>query len=64
MFIMYWHISDPDNSKIYNTENSLCQLKHSCFYAGQTQEEFDAQELARFEADRERGIILKYEIME
>ena len=63
MKIKYLHIDDASLHRVYDTEHSLRKLKQTCFYAGQTQEEYDEQELRKFAADKERGIILEYEVI-
>lgn len=63
MKILYRHISDPQNVKVYDTAVSLRRLKGTCFYNGQSQEEWDAQEVEHMRRDQERGIILEFKEM-
>lgn len=60
MKIKYIHVSDPTIEKIHDTEQAFKNPPR----VFRTQEEFDAHTLKLFERDKEKGIILSYEVME
>ena len=62
MLIKYIHISDPTTEKFYDTERVFKNPNNPRVF--KTQEEFDAFELRHFAEDKERGVIISYEIME
>jgi len=59
MKIKYVHFSEPNEEKIYDTEDAL---RKNPFYK-MTQEKFDELELKHMERDKEKGHILSYEIL-
>lgn len=66
MLIRYIHAASPKQEKIHNTQKAF--RNSSWFFRGInaniTQEEYDAQELAHMEQDKQRGVILSYEIID
>lgn len=60
MKIKYVLADRPDLEKVYDTELAL---KRNRFIV-MSQERFDKLELARMKADKERGLILNYEVIE
>lgn len=66
MKVLYVHISEPKREKVYDTEKSLrnCRgLIEIVFGDTKTQEEWDKEELSRFERDKSRGVILSYRVL-
>jgi len=66
MNVKYRHAQDPNTEKIHDIKKSW--LHSRCMYGlvtGEipTYQQFEKQELARFEADKEKGIILEYEVV-
>lgn len=61
MKIKYVHMSDPTIPKLYDTEEVFNNPNNP--YVFTTQQELDAFELRHFAEDKERGIILAYEII-
>lgn len=59
MLIKYVHASEPEREKVFDTKRAL---KNNPFIE-KTQEEFDAFEREHFAKDKERGIIISYEII-
>lgn len=62
MKILYiWH-SEPKRKRVYDTEEALkrnpFRRKLDC-----TQEEWDKQELERFERDKKLGKVLEYKVI-
>lgn len=64
MKIRYIHISAPETVKVHDTALSLRGLRNTCFYDGQTQEEWDDFTLRQMAADKAKGFILDYEVLE
>jgi hypothetical protein len=66
MKIKYVHISNPSVEKVYDTTRGLrgCEGLLSNLGSFPSQEEWDRSELFNFERDRQRGLILQYEIVE
>ncbi|MEE1302261.1 MAG: hypothetical protein UHD64_05695 [Bacteroidales bacterium] len=62
MIIKYIHISDPITEKFYDTEQVFNNPNNGP-RVFKTQQEFDAFELKHFAEDKERGIIIAYEII-
>ena len=65
MKVKYMHIADPGVEKIHDTVKSLqgcIGLIHACG-SDRTQEEWNQEELQRFERDLQKGIILSYEVI-
>lgn len=60
MLIKYIHASEPTKEKVFDTVKAL---KNNPFIQ-QTQKEFDEFELKHFEEDKQRGIIIDYQIIE
>ncbi len=60
MKIKYVLAGRPDLEKVYDTEIAL---KRNSFIA-MSQERFDKLELARMKYDKERGLLLSYEVIE
>lgn len=60
MIIKYIHWSEPEKEKTHDT---VKVLKNNPFIT-KSQEEFDAFTLEHFIKDKERGIVLSYEIIE
>ena len=66
MKILYVHASDPQREKTCDTVKSLqnCRgLIELVFGDKKTQEEWDKEELARFERDLCRGLVLSYAVV-
>lgn len=66
MKILYVHASDPQREKTYDTVKSLqnCRgLIELVFGDKKTQEEWDKEELGRFERDFRKGLVLSYSII-
>ena len=63
MKIKYTHISDPETEKIHDTAVALAKLPSMLKSRNPTQSEFDAFELDLLKRDKERGIVLSYEII-
>ena len=61
MKIKYVHASDPTTPKLYDTEKVFNNPNNPRVF--DTQQEFDAFELKHFAEDKERGVILAYEII-
>lgn len=61
MKIKYIHASEPTAEKIYDTEKTFNNPNNPRVF--KTQQEFDTFELSHFAKDKERGIIIQYEIM-
>ena len=59
MIIKYIHASEPETEKIHDT---ILEMKNNPFIA-KTQKEFDALTLQLFAEDKERGIIISYEVI-
>ena len=59
MKIKYVHVSDPTTEKIHDTEKAFKNSPR----VFNTQEEFDVHTLQLFERDKERGIVLSYEVL-
>lgn len=63
MKIKYRHASNPKQEKVHDTvkarKNTNCLFK-----AKHTQEEYDKEELARFERNVQEGLVLSYEVLE
>lgn len=59
MKIRYTHIANPFTEKVYDTEKAYSNNPH----VFDTQEEFDQHELQLFNVDKQKGIILDYEII-
>lgn len=64
MVIHYVHISDPKKVKVYYPHRSFEKLKQTGFYHGQTLEEWAEHEKEKFKQDKEKGIIIYYQIIE
>ena len=65
MKVKYMHIADPGVEKIHDTVKSLkgcIGLIHACG-SDRTQEEWDKEELQRFERDFKKGLILYCEVV-
>ena len=62
MIIKYIHSSEPEKEKTYDTEKVYNNPSNGPRVFN-TQEEFDAFELKHFAEDKERGIIISYEVM-
>jgi hypothetical protein len=60
MVIKYIHISNPEVEKFYDTERAFQNPPR--IY--KTQQEFDEFELKHFAEDKERGIVISYEIVD
>lgn len=60
MLIKYTHISEPEREKIHDTTRVL---QNNPFIES-TQEEFDAFTLQKLASDKEKGIIISYEIIQ
>ena len=66
MRVLYVHASEPKREKIHDTVKSLqnCSgLIELVFGDNKTQEEWDKEELARFERDFRRGLVLSYSVV-
>lgn len=65
MKIKYVHSGDPGIEKIHDTEKSLegCAGFLHTMGSHPTQEEWDEQELSRFEQDKGKGLILSYSVI-
>lgn len=66
MKIKYVHIADPSVEKIHDTVKSLrgsIGLIHA-LGSEMTQEKWDQDELARFERDLKKGLVLSYSVIE
>jgi hypothetical protein len=66
MKIKYVYSSDPGVEKSYDTEKSLqgCIGLIHALGGEKTQGEWDKEELARFERDRQKGYVLSYSVCE
>ena len=60
MIIKYIHTSEPEKEKIHDTEKVL---KNNPFIT-KSQKEFDDFTLQLFAKDKERGIIISYEVIQ
>ena len=60
MLIKYIHASEPETEKIHDTE---LVLKNNPFIT-QSQKEFDDFTLRHLAEDKERGIIISYEVVD
>lgn len=62
MFIKYIHASEPETEKIYDTVKVYNNPNNGprVFNA---QKDFDAFELQHFAKDKEKGIVISYEIV-
>lgn len=66
MKVLYVHASEPKREKIHDTVKSLQSCRgfiELVFGDKKTQEEWDKEELARFERDFRRGLVLSYSVM-
>lgn len=65
MKVRYIHSSDPDATKIHDTvkarQNNMGLLR--LMGDAPSQKAYDAAELSRFERDRQRGIVLSYDVL-
>ena len=59
MIIKYIHASEPEREKIHDT---TLVLKNNPFIS-KNQKEFDDFTLQKFAEDKERGIIISYEVI-
>ena len=59
MLIKYIHISEPEREKIHDT---TLVLKNNPFIT-MSQEEFDNFTLLKLARDKEKGIVISYEVM-
>lgn len=68
MKIKYKHIKDPEIEKICDSEQHLlfCEnfRRSFGFDCGETHEHHDKWLLEKFKKDKEKGIILSYEVIE
>ncbi len=66
MKIKYIHISDPEAERVHDTEramrNNMGMIR--AFGGNPSQEVWDRFELEKFEQDKEKGLILRYEVLE
>lgn len=66
MKVKYFHVEDPEVEKIHDTVRSLkggLGIIKLVFGDKKTQEEWDKEELQRFERDLKKGLILSYEVI-
>lgn len=63
MKIKYRHHSEPEKLKIYDTVKAHKKMPASLTDKEMTQDEFDEFELAHFEKDKSKGVILHYEVV-
>lgn len=66
MRVLYVHASEPKREKVHDTVKSLqsCRgLIELVFGDKKTQEEWDKEELGRFERDFRKGLVLSYSII-
>ncbi len=66
MKIKYVHASAPEEEKVHDTVKSLrggLGVIH-VFGDEKSQKDWDAEELARFERDLQKGLVLSYEVIE
>ena len=65
MKIKYVHISDPETEKVHDTEkamrNNMGMIR--AFGGTPSQEVWDGFELDKFKQDKEKGLILWYEVL-
>lgn len=65
MKIKYVHISDPEAERVHDTEkamrNNMGMIR--AFGGNPSQEVWDRFELDKFEQDKEKGLVLWYEVL-
>ena len=62
MKVRYVHSSEPEKVKIYDTDKSY---DNNLFVtASKTRKQWVEEELGRFERDKQKGLVLEYEVME
>lgn len=64
MKIKYTHISDPETEKIHDTAIAFAKLPPIFRSVNNTQAKFDNHTLDLLKRDKERGVILSYEIID
>lgn len=64
MKIKYTHIADPETEKIHDTAIAFAKLPPIFRSVNNTQTKFDNHTLYLLERDKEKGIILSYEIID
>ena len=62
MIIEYVYAHEPNKVKTYDTEKSFQKLPRLWFRRGMTLEQWNEQELHRMKKNKEKGVILRYEI--
>lgn len=62
MKVRYVHSSNPEISKVYDTDKSYDNNLFAT--APKTRKQWAEEELGRFERDKRKGLILEYEVME
>lgn len=64
MKIEYVWYTDPKRKRVYDTETSFNRCPISLKKSGQTQEEWDKQEIESFEKNKKRGLVLEYKVID
>jgi len=64
MKIKYTHIADPETEKIHDTVIAFSKLPDILRSVNDTQTKFDDFTLYLLKRDKEKGIILSYEIID
>lgn len=69
MKVRYRHASDPKKEKIFDTEQAYKNMMWAVMdpntkLYGKTQEQFNELYKETFERDKQKGVVLEYEIIE
>lgn len=62
MIVKYIHIDNPEEERTFDSVKAFRNMPFY-FKEGQTQESFDEFERKHFAADKKRGVILSYSIV-